>query len=82
MSKRYSHGINKVPKLHSLTHPDVSDNPLSVKAFAEECRKIVEQVEEDTVPSPYDYKDLLEEPVAGNMDMNTEMFEELKQLME
>ena len=84
MSKRSSRGTGEaVPKLHSLKHPDVSDDVLVLCDFAEECRKITEQGDgPDPEADPlYSCTKVLREPTPEDMDVTTEKFKELKELM-
>lgn len=71
-----------LPKLHSVLHPDVSDQPLSVQAFSEECKKILTEGESGRSRKPYDLKGTTLSEMATEMTETEENVATLKDIME
>ena len=71
-----------LPKLHSVLHPDVSDQPLSVQAFSAECKKILSEGERRQSKKPYDLKGASLSKMATEMAETEENVAMLKDIME
>lgn len=71
-----------LPKLHSVLHPDVSDQPLSVQAFSAECKKILTEGDDGLTKKPYFLKGASHSEMAAEMTETEEYVAALKNIME
>ena len=73
------------PKLHSVQHPDVSDEVLSLQAFSTECKKILmegDSADGGLTKKPYYLKGASLSEVAAEMAETEEYIATLKNIME